>query len=385
MKQIITLLAIITAATLYSCTTVKVTKVETGKEEGLRYSLGKPFIQVNPNPSGDGSYTAELVYLPDENQTYAVSSSVFLTKYSLEINVDESGILKKVDLSKGGDTHAADAIGAAAEIAKSQLEAKKTKADAADAENKAKVKAAKEELAAVQDAIALKEIELETAKVELQSLKDTYTGDQITAEIKEKIRAAEVLVKKLQAERDALQVKKDAKQTAANSLLAANEPTDVMAWGPVLFEIKDTYNRKDKSGSVSLVAVNGPGDKKQKQFETINAVEEVAPEPEAPAITTRGTSVGVFDRNTGIVTISLDFDNAVINMVDAKSSIKNAAGKIFVFSDKANMNLTGKKLNMVFDKKNLPAGKYELELSFVYKGAKGKNTNGLATINIELK
>ena len=82
---------------LAGCTTVKVVKVTPGgAEQGLRYALGKPFIKVTPNASGDGGYSAELIYLPDENQTYGVQVTTFMTKHSMELNVDDAGILQKV-------------------------------------------------------------------------------------------------------------------------------------------------------------------------------------------------------------------------------------------------------------------------------------------------
>jgi hypothetical protein len=171
-----------------SCTTVRVAKVQPGDSaSGVRYSLGKPFIKVTPDPKGDGTYTTELIYLPDENQTYAVDAKAFLTKYTMELNVDENGILKKVDWTKGGESTGGNLVGAAGELAKAEIERKQKEKEAAEAELKEKVKTSNEELKKLKETRNQKNLDLTAAQDNLKSLNETYPEGSRTAEIKEEI------------------------------------------------------------------------------------------------------------------------------------------------------------------------------------------------------
>ena len=112
------------AGTGCASTSLRVQKVSGAKTpvQGVRYSLPTPFLVMKPSPSGDGTFTVELVYLPNEEQTYAISGSTRRGKYSLEVETKE-GLLKRVTWNAEGTTQSgADSIKTASELAKAVVD-----------------------------------------------------------------------------------------------------------------------------------------------------------------------------------------------------------------------------------------------------------------------
>jgi hypothetical protein len=93
---------------------------QTAEPVGLRYSLPKPFLLVTPNAKGDGAFTAEVIYLPDENATYAIDASTRRGKYSLDVQVKD-GLLAKVAWTAANAAVAAESAPVAGELVKAQL------------------------------------------------------------------------------------------------------------------------------------------------------------------------------------------------------------------------------------------------------------------------
>jgi hypothetical protein len=86
--------SIVAALALASCSTsVSSTKMTSASQNGLRYSLPQPFLMVTP--ASDGSITVEVVYLPDPNNQYSVTTSSFLSSYDLTV-ATTNGMLKSV-------------------------------------------------------------------------------------------------------------------------------------------------------------------------------------------------------------------------------------------------------------------------------------------------
>jgi hypothetical protein len=85
------------AILLAGCANLTVTKVEPSSAAGgLRYSLPKPFIQVVPQP--DGTIAVEVVYLPDIDNTYAISTSAYFAAYAFQVVLEQGGFLSKIEL-----------------------------------------------------------------------------------------------------------------------------------------------------------------------------------------------------------------------------------------------------------------------------------------------
>ncbi|MGC4041933.1 MAG: hypothetical protein QM710_14410 [Flavobacterium sp.] len=377
--------------TFMSCTSVKVTKVtknNSAEVKGVRYALGKPFIQVTPNATGDGSYGVEIVYLPDENQTYAISSSAFFAKNTMEVSVDENGILKKIDWTGTSDTNAADVLKSASEIEKAEQERKKKLNDDAVAAAKAKKKEAEDLVKTLKDALAQKEIELANAKEEESSLVLTYPKPK--EEMAEKIRVVKVLVKKLELE--VAELKKrlgEANDSLTSASTAFNDPgksDDKTAWGPVLFAIVETKDKQNVT-SLKVEAVHWDNNKKQLPFETATKVDAVAADATIPKFTQTGDIPAKYDDN-GSTTVKLTFDSAVKGFKQDQSKFT----KIPVTNDgnnpdfnKAIVNINlGKDVSISFKKSDFPAGKYNLDLMYTYT-KDGQDIESFASITIILQ
>src|SRR5260221_8073926 len=122
-----------------ACSTPRLTvsKVQGSPEpKGIRYSLPKPFLLVTPNPSGDGSLTVEVIYLPDESNTYAIDGSTRRGKYELTVNVKD-GLLSKIVWSQKDAELLAQSISAGGDLVKAELDRKSAEKKEKDDKNDA--------------------------------------------------------------------------------------------------------------------------------------------------------------------------------------------------------------------------------------------------------
>ncbi len=131
----------------FACATTNITvrKVSGADEPGIRYSLPKPFLLITPNPNGDGSFKAEVIYLADESATYAIDASTKRGKFSLDVAVKE-GLLSKVAWTQTDANVAAESVRVSGEIVKGELERRQKEEDAREEKSKAGQKAAEDEL-----------------------------------------------------------------------------------------------------------------------------------------------------------------------------------------------------------------------------------------------
>lgn len=389
MKNSIQFMVVLLSAFItFSCTTVRVDKVTSNSQkEGLRYSLGKPFIKVTPNPDGDGTYTTELIYLPDNNRTYAVSSSVFMSKQTLELNVDGSGILSKVEVSKDATTNAEEATGALGELAKTEIARRqkeaKDKQDKIDAEiktNKDAVNAAKETRNEKRRQMAGNDRDIAV----LEATSPTPFSD----EVKEKLRALRSENFKLDLEIQDLDRKIGDLQKSLNGLegaanIAAKKEGELTAYGPVFFEIKEVV--KDGKLSVTLEPVK-QGNDIQKKFKTVAKPEKpaapTAPETVvAPAILSKTVTVKLKSDNT--FSFNVTFDGPVLRIDNSKSFFNSdPVVKIVEFNQEQIGNDEVTKLTTK-NATTLKPGKYALTIKFFY-GLPGAGGEAAATGNIVL-
>jgi hypothetical protein len=371
-----------------SCTTVKVVKAPYASSvKGVRYSLGKPYILVTPSSKGDGSYTVEVIYLPDQNQTYAVQTSTFLAKNVMEVSVDESGILKKIDWSTSSDATVAEGTKALGEIAKAQFERNKTLNEEAVKEAEAKKKAAEDAVTALEEAIEQKKIDRKIAQQDVATLEATYTGAERTPEIKEKIRQARLAVGRIDEEIKVLLARlTTAKGTAASLSASFNDPgagEEEKAWGPVLFEIEETYNKEKNTTSLALKAVTWDGKKKQEKFNTISKVIAAPTAAKAPTITTTGTITKQFSTG-GLANVEITFSGDIEQIDSNQSVIISSTETTNPEFKKVNVSITDKrKATLTFKKADIPEGKYDINLVFSYKAGE-KVEEGSASIKLEL-
>ncbi len=145
---------------LGGCVCVTVTKLPPNSDaatiKGQRFSLPRPFIQATPKE--DGSISAEIIYLPDPERTYAVKSFSVLANDTLEV-ATEGEIVKTLNWTGISAAVVEQAAASAGTIASGILQAERTK----KADQKEKEDTASK---AVDDA----KLELEQAQTQLAIL-----------------------------------------------------------------------------------------------------------------------------------------------------------------------------------------------------------------------
>jgi outer membrane protein assembly factor BamE (lipoprotein component of BamABCDE complex) len=310
---------------LVSCTTVKVAKVEVGQSpDGLRYSLGKPFIKVTPNPEGDGSYTAELIYLPDNDRTYAVSSSSFMSKHTLDLNVDGSGVLSKLALSKDATGNSSEAAGALGELAKSEITRRQKEADEKRAKIEAEIKSNEDAIKVAVELRDQKIVQLASNERDIAVLEAT-SSTPLSDAVKERLRELRSSNFKLNLEILDLERKIGNLKTSLNTLenaanIAAEKKDELTAYGPVFFQIVEVYENS-KLKSVKLEPVK-QGEEIQKKFKTVAKPEKpsattVGETSTAPALLNKSISVKMNrDKSFSFV---LTFNGKVLRIDESKS------------------------------------------------------------------
>lgn len=374
---------------LTGCTVVKVTKVTNENKnsdiKGIRYSLGKPFIKVTPASNGDGSYAVDVIYLPDQDQTYAVDSESYFAKNMMEITVDESGILKKIDWSGTNDALVSEAAKAAGNVTKADLEDIKKTNDEKEKEQKEKKKETENALKTLQATLDQKYTDKTIAENDLASMKKAFTGSLDTENNREKIRQGENLVFKLDTEIAALELKKAKAQASASGF---NNPTpkgDQTAYGPVIYSIieKPAQGAKGKA-TLELKAVTFSDASQQQKFATISKVA-------VPAAATTGSEAFdpliknytiVYDaKGDGIMTVI--FQKQIVDLDhESQSRITGHAEGIAKIKQTTTDRMT---YVLKFNKADFIASNYNLSLVYSYLGPDGKLNIGRVGLTIKIQ
>lgn len=178
------------------CTDLKVTRVNPAhpeKAKGFQYALPKPFLQVVPQE--DGSVKVEVIYLPDEENTYAIDVGGAMDDREIAIKVDDAGMLRQVAFKADTTVVAAGFATLAGEASKQTLERinARTAADEA-AEKKAKDDRATE-VKELEGKIETANTEVEQAREaqvnaskELKKAQDALAADPGNAELNDAVR-----------------------------------------------------------------------------------------------------------------------------------------------------------------------------------------------------
>lgn len=204
------------------CTSITVTKVDPQKnigsrESGQRFSLPRPYIQVTPQT--DGSITADIIYLPDPDHTYAIDSWAFIASNSLEVAVD-GGIIKSVNWT--GDSSAAlqAAVTSAGNVASGIIQAEQKKETDQHAKEETAAKAVSDAQLALDQAHAQLAIVLSTPNASANDV------------LKAKYAVSDGALK--------LQALKNALAKIRGGLAVADKPSPVnTVFGPKLFAIQE--------------------------------------------------------------------------------------------------------------------------------------------------
>ncbi len=384
------MIVLYSAFIMLSCTTVKVAKVSPGsKTEGLRYSLGKPLIKVTPNAAGDGTYAAELIYLPDIDRTYAVSASTFMSKQTLELNVDGSGILSKISLSRDATAIASEGAGALGEMAKTEIERRKKEAKEKQDKIDAEIKANKDALKAAKEARDEKRIQVAANDRDIAVLEAT-SPTPLSDEVKDKIRQLNSTNFKLELEIQSLDRKIGDLESSVKGLegaanIAVEKIKDLTSYGPVFFQIKEEV--KEGKLSVTLEPVEQDG-QIQRKFKTV----EKPGKPEAPAASepvpvpvmlSKNISAKLNADNT--FSFKLTFDNPVLRIDKSRSFFdSDPVVKLVDFKDEEEENESIKLTTKAAT--TLKPGKYVVTIKFFYSlGGTNGEASSSGTVLLTLK
>jgi len=291
--------------------------------KGIHYSLPATFLVGTPK--NDGTIDFNTAYLPDPENTYAVDSVSFISKYKMDVTIAD-GLLKQVT----GEQHS-DQIpkGLIENGSQTFTDVKKVEKDAADAAEKKR----KEVLDAAQKKIDDATKALDTAWSAETEAEDTLAKAEIAAKINPgnaatlavenaKIDLARAVANRKKAEDD-LAAAKAAKAQAASNIPGGNIPKKAAladpnaknpsAWGPVIYRV---VNSKD---GVKLVPaefkVNNKG---QIQMATSKKVTSSPTASSVPDLTLHdGNAVVQFPAIGGFGELVIDSD---IDFKDIKSA-----------------------------------------------------------------
>jgi hypothetical protein len=292
------LLLALVAAIAGGCTTITVKKVDSAKEpgNGLRYSLPKPFIRMTPQV--DGSVEADVVLLPDADNTYEISGSSTFAKHALNVTT-AGGMLTKIEWNADGSAATAQAIQSASAIAQKELERTATERQAE-----------RTTLAAAEKAVVDTKLTLRIAQEKLRLLieagspePDTRNAAIAVEEAKIRLEAAEASLAALRGQRVAGNKRVDAGDARTSSAasqespaagdLAGVQPEHVtMIRGPILYAVNERM--RGNSPTVELKAVSMLGNM-QKSYPTVSVPKKTDPEltflPSGIIVATRDAKV----------------------------------------------------------------------------------------------
>jgi hypothetical protein len=260
-------LALLALALSACSTTLNVEKVtSTNNPKGFHYSLPVSLLQVCPG--AQGTISVNEVFLPDPNNQYAISASSVISKFNLDVTV-EDGLLTQFAWKPDSTGVAEKLVETGGNLVKTRIETE-AKAEELKATKLAEAeKARKAVLEAADKAIRDAELELSTARAALAILQGR-TG------VDEELLAAEIAVAKAEAKLAAAKDEKNRLLAAAEANIpGANNPIDdtsAKAFGCVLYRVIDLG-----AAGVKLVATQA-----QEQFQTSSKVTPRTEEKKEP-------------------------------------------------------------------------------------------------------
>lgn len=221
---------------LGGCVTTLKSERDTGRNEGLVYSLPIPVVYVVPQANGTMDVSVE--YFADPKNSYVLRTRTFVSNHTLDVQRDERGLLKQVSLDAKSDAVAAATVEAAGNIAKAQSDAAKKEDEAAAAKVEAQAKAV---------ADAQLELDIAQAKYDLLVARSASSDEQLEAELA--VKAADAKLKR-------------ATSMASGANLTYNAPGAPVpitpeAAAPVMFRVVPNDPGNGALG-VKLVAFEGP-------------------------------------------------------------------------------------------------------------------------------
>jgi hypothetical protein len=229
--------AIITAEGCCDPITVKrVNPLEPSKLlEGIRYSLPKPYIQITPGP--DGGMDADIIFLPDPENTYVIKgSATFCSSYSLNIGLSQ-GLLTSVDWNVDSSVVGASAVQAAGAVGQKVIDAQ-----VAEQTKQATT------LAAAQKALADATLAVQIAQANVKIVNESNGTDAAKLSAREALSAALLTQAHAQEALDALLGRRASKPPERTAAAATSESQDkskvdssriTYLYGPMLYAVNE--------------------------------------------------------------------------------------------------------------------------------------------------
>jgi len=185
-----TLCLAIGAASLAGCMTTVTSKRAEPAAAGIHYFLPQPFIKVTP--SKDGKIAVEVIYLPDPDNEYAISASSSLGNYTLDIKRTEEGFLDTVSFDSDNTGIAKQLIDSGSAVRAAQIEARATKAKAAEEAAKADADKAAAALETAKKDQAAAQLAFDIATRKLEVLRSLVGTPEAPSDLRDQIVAAQL-------------------------------------------------------------------------------------------------------------------------------------------------------------------------------------------------
>ncbi len=379
--------ALIVFLCLGCATTQVVVKKVTGQNppDGIRYSLPRPFLLVTPNSNGDGGFKAEVIYLPDDNQTYAIDASTKRGKYKLNVAVKD-GLLSKVAWAQTDSSIAAEGIRASGEILKSELGRVKAEEDERRKESKAAQEEAAKARQALEQDLAAKELDVKLAEAEVVSADAANDHDKTTNSLAA-LRTAQLKLDQAVLRRDAAKTSLDEYDKKAGVAEGTfNEPTTpgspspgrAQFWGPVLYAIVDDGT------TVSLKAMKWNPSATQISFDTAATPKPVPPKMEAPKLKDTNPRSFSWPKGDDAYKMTVELTGPITSVRTAQRQMyrKQGDGSLSLIPDNLFNPTVGqdKTILKITLPKPLDPGSYQLVVPFIW----GDNQDGSVTFEIDV-
>ena len=431
-------IAVLIAAGSVACASTKLTvrKVtDTHSPPGIRYSLPKPFLVIVPNASGDGGFTTEVVYLPDECQTYAVDARTKRGKYQLDVTVKDGLLSKVVWNTKDAQAATVEGIRVGGELLKGEMDRRTKKEEEESKKREETVKAFEDALQKLETDLDARELAVELARAKVASAEAAVQEDPSPPN-KAALRSAELELRQAIITRDALLRTLEDKRATGVEIpgSALDDPSAKKAapgaappgeskttpkttfWGPLVYAIVESEDTVElvavdwtgkrspkpcaevssslpaKPGQAAVNTGNGASASvsdqqrgvkvttatKQVEFETVR-LETTKPEPKAPKL--KGQNVmSMAWPTTGNLELTLELDGAFKQLLQDKRTIRRLTPTAEVLEPStynALTDSTGRSVKVVFNRRLSP-GTYQLAMPFTYA------TDLTSSITIEL-
>jgi hypothetical protein len=342
---------LVTAAGLVGCSTVVTSERFTGTQEGIRYALPIPILEVLPQP--DGSITVNVKYLPDPNNEYVLRTKSFVSAYTLDVKAGEDRLLQTVTLDQDSTAVADAAIKALSEVAKTKIETAKGERDKEIAASKGTV-----------DKVATAQASLDKAEAKLAALKEL--AKKFPSDVSSRdIITAEIAVAEYRADLKSAQAAANRLGLSSFDAPAAEVAGFPQAWGPVYYRLEQKRDPKtNKIESVKLISFAFPNKSGQQLFDT-STIGRATSEPASrmasritPTLKIKGNNVVSIDK-AGNVTFEVEVTAPIAEVVDKDTKVFSQTDLINPLPQKPIIKVQQDKKTLLVNLK-LPPGHYVL-------------------------